>query len=76
MINTTQYRVKRVDRASFTKDPLAIGQIIFDGIDGTGCASEDGRHFGIEYATCSVNESGLPFFTIPTLDIEKIEASE
>lgn len=66
-----RYRILRADRAAPTAECRA-GQIVYDGADSFGCASDDTRLLGIEHVAVSASESGLPFFTIPRADIERV----
>ena len=70
----SRFRILRADRASQTR--LRVGTIVYPGLDGYGCANDDTRHTGIEHIACSVNLSGLPFFTIPREDCEPIYTTE
>jgi hypothetical protein len=67
---TRTYRIRRADRASYGCPE--VGSIVYPGNDGFGSANEDSRSSGIEHIACSVNESGLPFFTLPRDDCEEI----
>jgi hypothetical protein len=67
---THAYRIRRADRAS--RGCLKVGSIVYPGQDAYGCAAEDTRHSGIEHIACSINQSGLPFFTLPREDCEEI----
>ena len=67
---THTYRIRRADRASY--GCLEVGSIVYPGQDAYGCANGDSRTSGIEHIACSVNESGLPFFTLPREDCEEI----
>jgi hypothetical protein len=67
---TPRFRVLRSDRGAPGCPPP--GTVVFSGRDGFGCASEDTRHSGVDYIACSLNESGIPFFTIPRADLEQL----
>jgi hypothetical protein len=66
----TGYKVLRDDRAAFGCP--APGAIVYHAKESYGCASEDTRREQIEYTACSVNPSGIPFFTIPREDLEPV----
>ena len=66
----TRFRILRADRASHACPPA--GTIVYPGLDGFGCANDDTRRTDIEHIACSVNLSGLPFFTIPREDCEPV----
>lgn len=72
MLKTTirRYRVLRTDRASL--NVFVVGDIVWAGRDGYGCAGDDTRSTGIEHIAVSPNESGEPFYTIPRADVEII----
>lgn len=57
------YRVKHGEHA---------GQIVYDGHDSYGCASDDTRSTGVEHTAVSFNPSGEPFFTIEKHNLEKL----
>lgn len=67
------YKLVRTDRAS--RSGMAVGTPLYYGSDGYGCASDDSRVTGIEHVSVSVNESGVPFFTIPRADIEFVKVT-
>lgn len=67
-----KFRIERIDRASLPEAFLHIGQHVYPGRDGYGCANDDTRDTGIEHVSVSLNESGEPFFTIPREDIEPL----
>jgi hypothetical protein len=64
------YKILRDDRAAFGCP--AIGTVVYHGRDCYGCASEDTRREDLEHIACSVNQNGVPFFTIPREDVEPI----
>ncbi len=64
------FKVLRADRAA--SGCPTVGTTVYYGSDCYGCASEDTRRWDLEHIACSVNESGLPFFTIPREDVEPI----
>lgn len=64
------YKVLRSDRAA--SGCPAPGTFVYSGCDSFGCASEDTRREQIEYIACSVDRSGIPFFTIPREDVEPV----
>lgn len=76
----TRYRVLRADRSSIDRlavrgpddPPLAVGQIIYPGNDSFGCASDDTHILGLEHSAVSLSDTGTPFFTIPSEDIEQL----
>ena len=63
-----KYEILRDDRAA--SGCPAVGTIVYPGHDNFGCAQEDSRSEGLEHISCSVNESGEPFFTIPRVDVK------
>jgi hypothetical protein len=65
---TRRYRIKRADRAS--RPCFAVGDIVYPGRDMYGCASDDSHLLGIEHKAIAPDESGEPFFTIPSEDLE------
>lgn len=65
-----KYKVIRADRAS--RPVFAVGDIVYAGLDGYGCASDDTRATGIEHMAISADPSGMPFFTIPKADVETL----
>lgn len=69
---TPAYRVLRTDRAA--AGCPAPGTLVYPGA-GFGCAEDDTCHSGVEHVACSIDPSGLPFFTIPRADIEEIAPS-
>jgi hypothetical protein len=64
------YRVLRADRAS-TGCP-ARGALVYLSANDYGSAEDDTHRSGIEHVACSINPSGLPFFTIPRPDLEAV----
>lgn len=68
----TQYKLLRIDRASSTPTRLEVGMVVYPGLDAYGCSSDDTRETGIDHTACSADESGIPFFTIPRADIERL----
>jgi KTSC domain len=64
------YTVLSTERGAAGCPPA--GTRVYRGNDMYGLAADDTRIKGIDYVACSVNESGLPFFTIPREDLEPI----
>ena len=64
------YRVLRADRAS--AGCPAVGSSVHLSANDYGSAEDDTHRSGIEHVACSINPSGLPFFTIPRADLEVI----
>lgn len=69
-----KYKVIRAYRAS--RKVFAVGDIVYQGRDMYGCASDDSRLLGIEHMAISPDESGEPFFTIPRADVELLSEAE
>ena len=69
-----RFRVLCTDRAARGCPPA--GSIVYLYTDDYGLAEDDSRNDGCEFIACSINESGLPFFTIPHADVEPVSASE
>lgn len=65
-----RYKVKRADRAS---KPVKEGDVLYYGNDCYGCANDDSRMLGVDYIPVSHFPRGVPFFTIPEEDVERIE---
>lgn len=68
------YRVKRADRAASQVD---VGQTVYPlkGWD-YGCANDDTRFTQIAHVSVTLDPAGAyPFFTIPVVDLEPIEAA-
>ncbi len=67
-----RYRVTNADRSSLSHGTIKVGDIVFPGRDGYGCANDDTRNFGFEFGAFSLNPSGEPFFTMPKADVERV----
>lgn len=65
-------RIKRADRAA---RECVVGEPVYYGADGYGCAIDDSRVTGIDHISVSRDPSGLPFFTIPREDVERIRST-
>jgi hypothetical protein len=68
-VRTPPYTLLRADRAAGQSN-LTVGMPLFFGRDRYGCSSDDSRVTGIEHISVSIDESGLPFFTIPREDVQ------
>jgi hypothetical protein len=65
-----RYKITRADRAG---RHVEVGEIVYPGHDTYGCANDDSRSEGMEYIAVSLQESGIPFFTIPKSDVHEIK---
>lgn len=68
-----RYKVIRNDRAA---EPVQLNELLWGGADTVGLASEDSNVKGIEHISVSRSNSGIPFFTIPAEDVQKIDDSQ
>lgn len=71
---TRRYRVLRSDHTLQSCPPA--GSIVYPTNTDFGCADDDSRNHECKFIACSVNESGLPFFTMPRADVDPMSASE
>jgi hypothetical protein len=69
-----RYRVLCPDRASHGCPPKDT--IVYPSPHDFGCAEDDSRIHDCEFIACSINESGLPFFTIPRADVAPVSDSQ
>lgn len=67
-------RVLSSDRALHGCPPA--GSLVYPSTGNFGCADSDSRTDECELVACSINESGLPYFTIPRDDLESVSVAE
>jgi hypothetical protein len=65
----SRYRILRVDRAN---GYTLVNAIVYESDDIFGSACDDTANTGITYVCVSDNPLGVPFFTIPRDDIERL----
>jgi hypothetical protein len=63
----------QVLRGGMASQRVESGEILYPGNDSYGCANDDTRILGLEYIAVSRLKKGIPFFTIPLMDVKVIK---
>lgn len=69
-----RFRVLRADRAAVSD--VKVGELYFHGVDGYGLCRDDARVTGLQHIMLSATMHGTPSFTIPLMDVERIDPKQ
>jgi len=65
-----QFKIIRAERAAASE--VKAGDVCYSVDDPYGLAADDTEITGIDHVCVSLSEEGIPFFTIPSDDIEPL----